>query len=440
MGGPPFTAKRSSMNGSLVATLVALAIGSAFGREVQMPPSPAPAAGPAGAPMPVVNAEEECKKLCMKDKGIDSDVRDCMTECAVYTDLREFPHDGPTQEGLKDFVLDETHNEDGGEEMEGLHDAQAYGTTDAVDCESSVTEPPTFEDMDMNGDGGVTMEEAEEYGYKMCVPNEMVEQIFNDGDENQDHILSKEEYDNVGEDTAVEEAIDEALTNSTQGDDEFNPVQSPTDENGNKEIEIFDENEDGSLDEPEFDKAAEFEMQRRGMDTNNEGDVINDSEEELDEAFDKIDGNDDGKITKDEYEGKSEGSDLGKEMEEAAAVDEEASDPDDLSRAGEQVEGIVAEPTDYKDAPASMLSHSRHHRRVHHGQHRAHHKRHMLGFAQKFQAVARTAHRLRALHRAKRQNKHRRHHAHHRIAKHHHAAQHSAPPRRLRRVRHSAEH
>merc|ERR1719375_393822 len=195
--------------------------------------------------------------------------------------------------------------------MEGAFDDAAesqYAMHNVTDCESQVDGPPSFDDMDANSDGGVTMDEAIEFGHKMCVPDEMTQQIFH-----------------VGEDTAVEEAIDEALTNSTHGDDESNIVQSPTDENGNKEIEIFDENGDGSLDEPEIDKVAEFEMQRRGMDTNNEGDVINDSEEELDEAFDKIDGNDDGKITKDEYEGKSEGSDLGKEMEEAAAVDEEAS-------------------------------------------------------------------------------------------------------------------
>merc|ERR1719171_1068232 len=208
------------------------------------------------------------------------------------------------------------------------------------------------------------MEEAEEYGYKMCVPDEMVEQIFTDGDENQDHILSKEEYNNVGEDTVVEEAIDGALTNQTKGDDEFNPVQSPTDENGNKEIEIFDKDKDGALDKEEFEDAATFEMERRGSDTNNADPIVQAAEDDggMDEAFDKVDANDDGKLDKEEYEKPSEGSDMGKEMQEAAEAPQEATDPDDLSRAGEQVEGIVAEPTVVKDAPSSMLSHSKHHR------------------------------------------------------------------------------
>lgn len=390
--------------------------------------------------MPVVSPEEECKKLCEKDNGLDADARDCMTECAVYTDLREFQHDGPTQAGLRDFVKDETFNEDGGESMEGAFDGAAesqYAMHNVTDCESQIDGPPSFDDMDANSDGGVTMDEAIEFGHKMCVPDEMVQQIFHDGDVNQDNVLTKEEYDNVGEDTAVEEAIDEALTNSTHGDDEANIVQSPTDENGNKEIEIFDENKDGTLDEPEFDNAAKFELERRGMDTNNEGPIMEESEGAMDEAFDKVDTNDDGKIQKEEYEKKSEGSSMGNELEEAAEAPQEATDPDDLSRSGEQVEGIVAKPTEYKDAPAAMLSHSRHHRRVHHGQHVNHkqhvhhgHRRHVTGFAQKLRAVARTARRLQAVHRAK-QQAHRRHG--HR-AKHHHIAHHNAPTRHLRRA------
>merc|ERR1719359_1458978 len=111
------------MTGLLFATVVILSFGSAFGRQDPAAPRP----GPAAAPMPVINAEEECKKLCEKDKGLDADVRDCMTECATYTDLREFDYDGPTQEALRDFVKDETWNEDGGESMEEAHDENAGG-------------------------------------------------------------------------------------------------------------------------------------------------------------------------------------------------------------------------------------------------------------------------------------------------------------------------
>jgi len=328
-----------------------------------------------------------CEELCAADKGMDADPTDCMTECAVYTDIQE------EEEGMQDFVEDETYNEDGGEKMEQVFNdnlaGEVWGEEKVGNCSPKITESPTFEEVDSNGDGVIDEDESVRVGHKMCVPDEMVTQLFLDADKNQDKKLTKEEFESVGEDTQVEEAIDGALQNETQGDDEFNPVQSPTDEDGDKVIDVFDDNQDGTLDQNEFQDAAEFELHRRGMDAEQSETALQNSEEHIQDAFEEIDRNHDNKLSSEEYGQEGEGNDMGDELEQAQDSDEIAEDPDDLSRAG----GPAAAAPAAAPAPAAMISvhrlksrsaaHRRPARSVHHP-----------GFAKRFAMVAKTAGRI----------------------------------------------
>lgn len=324
-------------------------------------------------------APDSCKKLCEKDAGMDADTTDCETECAVYTDLREFSHDGATNEALADFVADETYNEDGGEQMEKQFDTDVPENTLTADCHPAVDpdESPSFEAMDMNGDGQIDEDEAEEYALKMCVPNEKVLQLFTDADVNQDKVLTKDEFEKVGEDTVVEGAIDEALHNATQGDDEFNPVQSPTDEDGVKTPEVFDEDKSGDIDRTEFKEANEFELHRRGLDDETTEKTLDESKDNIDEAFDKVDTNDNDKIEPDEYMAEDKSNDLGDEMQQSTEVEEKIQDPDDLNRVGDNG----------GTKTVSMVSHSKFL-----GQ-----SPHHAGFARAFNSVAKTVRRMREL-------------------------------------------
>lgn len=281
------------------------------------------------------DATEHCKKLCAADKGTDADPEYCENECAVYTDVNEFDHDGPTVKGLHDFVEDESfneENEDGGEAMEKVYEEDF--PMPVADCHPEREAAPSFEDMDINGDGKVSEEEAKFRGQELCVPNEKTEQIFSHADANQDKAIDKGEFEDGGEDTKVEEAIDEALAPQWKGDDEYNEVQSPTDEDGVKVMSNFDKNKDGTLDESEFDDAVEFENERRGTEDDElkTHTMVKAAKPDVHKGFDKVDANDDNVITPDEYAAKSEDTTMGTEMAEETESDQKAEDPDNSNR------------------------------------------------------------------------------------------------------------
>eukprot|EP00746_Dinoflagellata_sp_MGD_P161588 gnl/MRDRNA2_/MRDRNA2_88792_c0_seq1.p1 gnl/MRDRNA2_/MRDRNA2_88792_c0~~gnl/MRDRNA2_/MRDRNA2_88792_c0_seq1.p1 ORF type:complete len:413 (-),score=128.90 gnl/MRDRNA2_/MRDRNA2_88792_c0_seq1:24-1262(-) len=265
-------------------------------------------------------ANEDCVAICQHDTGMDKE--SCATQCATSTDLTTHHMD----EGVDSIAEDKAYNEAGGnaieEHVEGEHPVDVLDCAPQVDIEH----PPELDELDTNQNGVVEQGEAEEWGHKACVPDEMTDQIFSQADTNCDHVIDKAEYEESGPDTAQEQAVDEALEETSEGDDEYNNVQSPP-------LEEFDEDDSGTLDEKEHHEAVEFEMERRGE----ERWGTDDSEvpaQETEQAFDDVDTDDDGLIEGDEYVAPAEdgGSDLGEEITEAAHQDEDATDPDDLNQ------------------------------------------------------------------------------------------------------------
>lgn len=271
---------------------------------------------------PVKVAEERCKELCKADSGMDADTRDCLTECASSTDL--MTHD--LDKGFGYFANDESYNEKGGEKILEVHNEQA--TEEVAECTPTVDleKVPQFTDLDTNGDGVIDYEESAAWSEKACVPDEMSEQVFSEADLNQDKVIDEAEFKEAGEDSKNEEAMDEALEKTSEGDDEYNSVQNPP-------LEEFDENKDGSLDNAEAKEVFEHELERRTEHEEVPEETMKELEPEVQEAIDDVDTNDDGEISGDEYVAKDEGSDLGEELNEAAKADEDKEEIDDLSRA-----------------------------------------------------------------------------------------------------------
>lgn len=327
------------MQTALLASLLVLSatVAAATRRSRQEP-----AGATEGEFYPDRESEKTCEELCKEDAGIDGDPSDCLTECAVHTDLTTH-HEN---DGIEDFAEDEAYNEKGGEGIE--EKAEADHPVEVLDCapQVDIDKTPDISEIDTKKDGVIDEEEAKEWGHKACVPDEMTEQIFNQADANCDHVISQEEFTDSGEDTAQEQAVDEALEEHSEGDDEYNNVQSPP-------LEEFDENNDGGLDPEEHKEAVKFEMERR-----EEGGVADAEvpQEKADEAFDTVDTDGNGLVEGDEYEEPAAdgGSDMGEEIIEAAKADEDATDPDDLSRAGEQAAAPAAAAG--SAASASMLS------------------------------------------------------------------------------------
>jgi len=312
------------MRGALFAGLLVLTASIATAtRKFREEPHP----GEHGMHYPEREADKTCAEICAEDKGLDADT--CVTECEVHTDLQTHH----MNDGVDDFAEDEAYNEANGQGVEDH--VEANHPVDVLDCapEVDIDKPPALEDIDTKQDGVIDQEEAREWGHKACVTDEMTDQIFSQADKNVDHVIDKEEYDRTGEDTVHEEAIDDALEEHSEGDDEYNPVDTPP-------LEEFDDNNDGGLDEEEHKDAVQFEMERRGEGRYDDPEV---PEQPTDEAFKKVDTDGNGKITGDEYTETPEdgGSDLGEELTEAAGADEDATDPDDLPRSG--AEGAPAE-------------------------------------------------------------------------------------------------
>jgi len=282
-------------------------------------------------------ASKKCEEMCKVDSGIDADARDCLTECATHTDLMTHHLD----KGFKGFVTDESYNEKDGEKMKEVHDEKAPEEVGECTPTIDLDTIPGFADMDLNGDGVIDFEESESWSKKACVPDEMAEQVFSEADLNQDKVIDKSEFKEAGEDTKNEEAMDEALEKTSEGDDEYNSVQNPP-------LEEFDDNKDGALDESEAKEVFEHELGRRTEHEEVPEETMKELEPDVQEAIDKVDTNDDGQISGDEYVAKDEGSDMGNELNEAAKADEDAEELDDLPRA----DGA---------AGASLVQRQRHH-------------------------------------------------------------------------------
>merc|ERR1719443_1283611 len=344
------------MKGQGVCLAIAVVVAAVAAGLAAEPPAAAPAASPAASPSSRQVRDLACEDMCQHAEGLGADT--CVTECRTHTDLAS-----DTDDSLGDFVEDRSYNEPsgkGGEAMERAYENN-YGKDTIADCvpDSELADrTATFEDVDTNADGIVTADEALAFGEKMCVSDEMTMQIFHMADANQDKKLTPEEYNGVGEESAAEEAMDKAADSVSEGDQEYSEVKPP-------QFEEFDKDGDGVLNEDEVAEAVMFELSRR---------FPGKSEEQLEELaaelyakgelkfLEDLDTDGDGVVSKEEWEAPEEGTpeDLGSEIAESAAADENAEDPDDLQPA-EQSEPPAAAPA------AAVAFHGRpvagHHRR-----------------------------------------------------------------------------
>jgi len=277
-------------------------------------------------------------------EGLGADT--CITECRTHEDVAASQEDA-----LDDFVEDKSENEPsgkGGEAMEEVYE-EHYGNGTIADCVPEYDPEGgqvAFEDVDSNADGLVSADEAIAFGEKMCVSDEMTMQIFDMADADQDKELTPEEWDSVGEESAAEEAIDKAVDSVSEGDQEYSEVKPPY-------FDDIDADGDGVLSKEEAEEALMLELSRRFPGKSQE--ELEEMAAELeDEMWKKLDTDGDGVLSKEEWEAPEQGTpeNLGSEIGEAAAADENAEDPDDLPTA-EQSE-VPSSP-----APAVVAFHVR---------------------------------------------------------------------------------
>lgn len=300
----------------------------------------------------------KCAELCKDAKGFSA--QSCITECRVHTDVAPRDQapgtkgdDVPSQEALKDFVEDQTVNEQGGETLEKSFEKMTGEDIGA--CNPTFTGEPHFEDFDRDGDGYVTEGEFESLAGEMCVPDEMAVQMFGAADLNHDKVVDKVEYEQAAEDTKAESALDEAIDPLTDGEDQYSEVKLPG-------FELFDTDGSGSLDtDEELEQLLMFEFERRHPDAKPE-DVMSHLEDMLGKFLNKVDKDGDGEISKAEYGAKQHEDDLGEEMEEAAKAPSNAQDPDDLKSVDSPTQ--VPPPPDYVESPAVALFRARHPRHL----------------------------------------------------------------------------
>merc|ERR1719503_400353 len=144
----------------------------------------------------------------------------------------------------------------------------------------------------------------------------MTSQIFVAADRDRDELVSSEEFDSAGEDNIAEDAIDRMADPATQGDDEYAEASTSFD--------AWDHDQDGYLQKGELFNAFMHEMKRR--DVADWGTVTagtgkqKEQEEAWREIFEKIypsiDMNDDGKVSRVEFNMDAVGSDFGGELHE----------------------------------------------------------------------------------------------------------------------------
>lgn len=264
-------------------------------------------------------AYDGCFHVCQHAHGLGAS--DCITECRAYTDVAQ-----DKTEALKEFVADNSYNEAGGERMEKAYEEEHPGEK-VPDCQPTFHRTPQFNDVDLNHDGVITPEEAEEFGQKMCVSNEMVMQIFDMTDRNLDKKVDPKEFDQVGEDTKAEGALDKVVDPLSEGDDEYAPVKLP-------QFEEFDKNKDNILDQNEMEDVLMFELHRRFPGVSDDELVTKaaDVMDELAAEVHRIDQDGDGMISRKEFHMvhlKKDQQTLGHEFKEAATGDHNAQELDD---------------------------------------------------------------------------------------------------------------
>jgi len=263
--------------------------------------------------------------MCKLDAGMDGDASDCLTECASATDLTTHHLD----DGFRYFAHDEAFNEKDGNKIREKHNEAA--PKEVPQCapmpgyEAGTT--PTFKQLDVNGDGVINEYEALDFSAKACIPDEMVFQIFAEADSNKDKLIEKSEWkEGAGEETVNEKAMDDALEDVSEGDDEYNPVQNPP-------FVEFDKNDDGALDKKEQHDMFEHEIDRRTEHADIPAEKKEEIEPKIQEAVDKVDTNDDGLISPDEYAKETPAEGMGEELKEAGEAKNDEEELDDLPRA-----------------------------------------------------------------------------------------------------------
>jgi len=190
--------------------------------------------------------------------------------------------------------------------------------------------------VDANSDGQLTRDEMDIWGLKACVPNELTQQIFDVADANFDERVTPEEYNAIGEDTDMENVFDKHADKMTKGEDQYEPVQMPA-------FRHVDADSDGKLDKTEIMGMFRAEIKKRipTLDSASLDALVKEHQQELLDDMDHVDKNSDGFINQEEYEKMHENREaagMGKELSEVAAVDNNLEDPDDLARAGKDIQ------------------------------------------------------------------------------------------------------
>lgn len=275
-----------------------------------------------------------CQEMCEQDRGLDGDMASCLTECATWTDLAV---PDKIHHAMKRFVQDKSLNEKGGTKMKQASE-KAFGFK-VGSCQPLVDihDKPVFDKLDTDRDQLITSEEFVSYGNKMCIPDEMTVQMFSHADTNHDSKLDRHEFLAAGEDTRMESAADAFADPATQGDNEYTEAFMP-------KFEDWDLNRDGVLEEAEVFNAFMYELSKRdavewdspaskGRAQPSNKEVESEWEDDFERAWPQIDRDGDGVVTRAEFDDEDPTQDLGRELVESAAADEDVADPDGAASA-----------------------------------------------------------------------------------------------------------